>query len=86
MGVGYSDSAWFSALVEPLCQAQKGSSEPLGSVLSVFVAILAGTSLTLIVLSWCGSWFVKQRCLRLAKVFQRELLRRGLLTQDILRT
>jgi predicted permease len=48
-------------------------------VLSASIAILAGASLTLIVLSWFGSWYVQQRCLRLAKGFQQELMRRGLL-------
>jgi hypothetical protein len=46
-------------------------------VLSILIATLAGISFTLIVLSRVGSWYVQLRCLRLAKGFQYELMRRG---------
>jgi hypothetical protein len=76
-----------SLRVWPRCAKIKGHRPtPLGSVLPIIVALLAGASLTLILLSWCGSWYVQQRYLRLAKVFQRELMRRSLLTPDILGT
>lgn len=58
----------------------------LQPVLSVLLALLAGTSLTLMVLSWVGRWHVRQRELHLAKRFRREVLRRGLLVPAVLRT
>jgi len=60
--------------------------KPYRPVLSVLLAVLTSTSLTLMALSWFGRWHLHQRGLRLARGFQQELSRRGLLVPPVLRT